>query len=332
MQTRVYGTIGPACSDIFTIGRMIDKGMCGLRFNLSHKSLEQSLEYIDNVRSAERLTGKKLEIIIDIEGPEQRIGNLNKPMHLSSGMSVTLGNKDTDIPVNDFILKQISVGNIILLDDGDMSLKVTKLSDDSVNCTVLSCGTLHSKKSITIEGCNLTAPALTTADYLNLELAVKIGVDSVMMPFVRSAGDVIAVRQALKEINAPQMKIYGKVENAEGIEKLDDYLLLLDELVIARGDLGANLPISYLPVVQKQLAAKCNAVNKPFMVVTQMLHSMIDSPRPTRAEVNDIANAVWDGAASVMLTGETAIGNYPVEAITTIVETVSFAWEYQKNA
>mgnify|MGYP002535194867 CR=1 FL=1 len=217
------------------------------------------------------------------------------------------------------------LGGTLLLDDGKLLVEVTAAGPDALVCTVLRGGVLQSRKSIAAPGLSVPMPTLTSEDLANLRIAASCGVTGVMLPFVRGKQDILALRQALAEAGAPQIRIFAKIENLAGVQALPEFLSLVDEVVIARGDLGNAMPLWELPRCQKQLSAACRAAGVPFMVVTQMLDSMCTRAVPTRAEVSDIYNAVLDGASSLMLTGETAAGQYPVQAMEFLVRTASTA-------
>ena len=216
-------------------------------------------------------------------------------------------------------------GQQLLLDDGKLLVEVTAAGPDALVCTVLRGGVLQSRKSIAAPGLSVPMPTLTSEDLANLRIAASCGVTGVMLPFVRGKQDILALRQALAEAGAPQICIFAKIENLAGVQALPEFLSLVDEVVIARGDLGNAMPLWELPRCQKQLSAACRAAGVPFMVVTQMLDSMCTRAVPTRAEVSDIYNAVLDGASSLMLTGETAAGQYPVQAMEFLVRTANTA-------
>ena len=245
--------------------------------------------------------------MIDLRGPEVRIGALPAPLPLAEGHTVTLG---ADIPVEKDVLAALCPGMTVLLDDGAMALTVI----DGGVCRVTRGGVLTGHKSLTPEGVDLRRPALCEADLADLAQAAQLGVNAVMQPFVRSAGDLHTVRDAMAANCLGHAELFAKVENRAGLDALPDWLDFCDVVTVARGDLGSSLPLEQLPAAQKRIAALCRSRRKPFLVVTQLLHSMLDHPTPTRAEVLDIYNAVLDGADCLMLTGETAQGLYPLES------------------
>lgn len=336
MQDRTieyYGTLGPSCVNKNTLVEMFEKGMTGIRLNLSHKSLAGSSAWIETYKKAAKEAGRKdADLLIDLIGPEIRIGDLKEILDLKEGEIVSLKTKeesiDTDtlnnllmeermIPVPVFVEEYLVPSQRLLLDDGKLELEVL----DGVLCKVLRGGKLTSRKSLALPGCTIKNPPLTEQDHENLKNAAAYGVTAVMQPFVRGKEDLIALKEALESYGAGHIRIFAKIENMEGVEKLEELMPYCDTIVIARGDLGNAMPLSHLPVVQNRISEICKKNGKPFMVVTQMLNSMMDSAVPTRAEVNDIFHAVKDGASSVMLTGETAAGKYPVEAMKVLVNT-----------
>ena len=314
----VYGTLGPACASADVLEDMLRQGMTGVRLNLSHVTLPEAAPMVEALREAGRRCGCTPKLLIDMQGPELRICSLPAPIELREGETVPL----SFVPAP--IREVIGAGQEILLDDGKLLLRAA----DGEKARVLRGGTLASRKSIALPGLDLHLPPLTAADRDNLALAREYGVTGVMQPFVRCRADLQALREALDENGGAAIRIFAKIENREGVAHLEELLPAADEIVIARGDLGNSGPLWELPALQKTIAAACRSAKKPFMVVTQMLASMERSPVPTRAEVSDIFNAVLDGAASVMLTGETAVGAYPVDAIRYLAQTVRAAENY----
>lgn len=304
---RYYATLGPSCCDTASLAALLRRGVTGFRLNLSHTPLAARTDWIAALHDAERETGLHAQLMIDLRGPEVRIGALPAPLPLAEGDTVTLG---ADIPVEADVPAALRPGMTVLLDDGAMALTVL----DGGVCRVTRGGVLTGHKSLTLEGADLRRPALCEADLADLAQAAALGVDAVMQPFVRSADDLRAVRRAMAERGLAGAELFAKVENQPGLDALPDWMDLCGVVTIARGDLGSSLPLEHLPAAQKHIAALCRSRRKPFLVVTQLLHSMLDHPTPTRAEVLDIYNAVLDGADCLMLTGETAQGRYPLEA------------------
>ena len=322
----IYGTLGPACARADTLARMLELGMTGLRLNLSHVALTGAEDWLEELEKAAAMTGVRPGLVIDMQGPELRIGALAGPVALAEGDTVRLGGDG--VPVPEAALPALTPGREVLLDDGKLLLRVTRSLPDGAEAAVVRGGTLLSRKSLALPGADIRPPAVTEADRANLRAARDRGVTAVMQPFVRGREDLEEVRAALGEAGCGKLRLLAKIESMAGVERLPQLLPAADEIVIARGDLGNAMPLWELPAMQKRIAAACRAAGRPFMVVTQMLASMERSPVPTRAEVSDIFNAVLDGASSVMVTGETAAGRYPVETMRYLVNTVRAAERY----
>lgn len=356
---KFYGTFGPACCSQTLLQQMIIEGMTGIRMNLSHGNLMDHKEWIEALRSAQKTVGRKIEFLIDLRGPELRIGKMKNVLELQAGDKLLLqtdeeyaactGEKnrkmsalpdragsfgeEAAVPIPAALFVALKAGQCIAANDGAVRLEVLNrgehiVKDSSedkvfekeiygkgVHCIVLRGGTLDSGKSIGIEGEELLLPILAPEDIQNLEVAREMGVTAVMQPFVGTAEDVFFLREELKAMGLSDLKIFAKIENHRGLRHLEEIIKASDHIVIARGDLGSNIGLENVPATQDLIAAKCGKEGKPFMVVTQLLHSMINQSSPTRAEVCDIYHAVQQGAASLMLTGETAIGRYPLEAM-----------------
>ena len=304
--------------DAVLLQQMVEAGMTGIRMNLSHGPLAAHKDWLALLRKA----GVK-KLLVDLQGPELRIGTLAEPVALVEGSSVRLGADGVPCPAA--LVQAAAPGQQLLLDDGKLLVQVTQALPEALVCTVVRGGTLQSRKSIAAPGLAVPSPTLTEEDLQNLKIAKQCGVTGVMLPFVRGKADILALRHALEEAGAADIRIFAKIENMTGVRALPEFIHLVDEVVIARGDLGNAMPLWELPRCQKQLSAACRAAGVPFMVVTQMLDSMCTRAVPTRAEVSDIYNAVLDGAASVMLTGETAAGQYPMQAMEYLVRTAQTA-------
>ena len=325
-KVMIYGTLGPACRDAGTLEAMFREGMDGLRLNLSHTTLAEAAELIGACRRAAEACGRKPELLIDMQGPELRVGELREPIPLAEGTRIS----PDDIPFPPAVreaLLEAAPGQELLLDDGKLLLK-TEDGGAGLFLRVLRGGLLQSRKSVALPGCRIESPAMTEADREQIRHAKEFGVTAVMQPFVRSREDLLEVRAALDAAGCEDIRLFAKIENLSGVERLEELIPCCDEIVIARGDLGNAMPLWELPAVQKRIAAACRAAGRDFMVVTQMLDSMTRRRVPTRAEVSDIFNAVLDGAASVMVTGETAAGDYPVEAIRYLARTAREAEGY----
>ncbi len=328
-RLELYGTLGPACQREETLEGMFRAGMTGIRLNLSHVALADCGQWLDSYFAAARRVGHTPLLLIDLQGPELRVGKLASPIPLPPGGEVVLG--AGGIPVPPLIFPALAPGQQVLLDDGALLLEVVSAGADAARCRVVRGGLLQSRKSIALPGCGLRPPTLTQADLENLAIAAQCGVTGVMQPFVRDQEDLLTLRRALEAAGAGHVRLFAKLENRMGVRDLPEFLDEADEIIIARGDLGNDLPLYELPGVQKQVASLCRRAGKPFMVVTQLLHSMHHSPVPTRAEVSDIFNAVLDGASSLMLTGETAAGEYPVEAMAWLANTARAALAFAEE-
>ncbi|MBQ6711065.1 MAG: pyruvate kinase [Clostridia bacterium] len=316
----IYGTFGPACTSLPVLTEMFRSGMCGLRLNLSHRSLEESRDWLELAQKAAGACGRTSQILMDLQGPELRVGREGLPLELPEGETLPL----SALRLPPVLLEQLRPGQELLLDDGKLQVIV----GEGETCRVVRGGTLLPRKSVAAPGLTVELPALTEEDHRNLRLAAQMGVTGVMQSFVRGREDLLALREALQQYGGEHIRIFAKVENRQGLETLPDWIDLADCIVIARGDLGNAVPLWQLPAIQKGIAALCIARGKPFLVVTQLLASMEERAVPTRAEVSDIFNAVLDGAWALMLTGETAAGRYPAEAMAYLCNTVVEAMRF----
>ena len=322
----IFGTLGPACDSEAVLSDMFSKGMTGIRFNLSHVMLADCVERIDRVKRAAKENGVSTKILIDMQGPELRIGRFEGKMELKEGETVELGSDG--IPLDEALVKELTAGDEVLLDDGKILGEISFADGQKAIMRIIRGGELTQRKSILIKGKDFRLSAITADDRENLKLAKDLGITGIMQPFVRSREDLMEVRAALDECGCTGLRIYAKIENMEGVKNLSSFIDLCDEVIIARGDLGNSMDLWALPRVQKEISGICNEAGKPFMVVTQMLASMEKSAMPTRAEVSDIFNAVLDGASSVMVTGETAVGVNPAEVIKYLSNTAREAEKY----
>lgn len=319
-----YGTLGTACRDEETIYQLFRAGMTGARLNLSHTTLEDCDSLLmEHYWPAARRAGVQARLIVDLQGPELRIGTLEVPVGLEQGGDVVLGEKG--IPVPEEVIAAAEPGHRISLDDSALLLEVREKEERVLCCRVLRGGILESRKSLALLGVEVDTPTLTQADLENLKKAAKYGVTDVLQPFVRGKADLEHLRQVLDELGLKHVGIMAKIENQRGLEHLEEIADSADVICIARGDLGNSMPLWELPSAQKRIAGCCRAKKRDFFVVTQMLWSMQERAVPTRAEVCDIYNAVLDGADALMLTGETAVGKYPVEAMEYLVKTAEQA-------
>ena len=320
-KTIVYGTLGPSCASVETLKELLKLGMDGMRLNLSHCNLKDVMDWLMNYTQAQKELNINADLIIDMQGPELRTGALETPITFEKEQVYTL-----DIPLTKEVYNALEKDDILRFDDDAVILQMIT----TTQCKVLKPGTLYSHKSLTIENKTIDLPVLTDNDLDNLKVAEKYGVTGIMQPFVRNVEDLKIIKNTLKELNL-NLKVFAKIESLEGIAQCETFFPYCDVIVIARGDLGMAMPLAKLPRVQKELSHLCNNHNFPFMIVTQMLHSMHHSSTPTRAEVSDIFNAVLDGDSYVMLTGETASGDYPIEAMKYFIETTKDAEDYRKT-
>ena len=325
----IYGTLGPACGNADVLEQMLALGMTGVRLNLSHMTLAEAEPMVEALQQAAQRVGVQPRLLIDMQGPEIRVGVMSSPTHLIEGKNILLDQRG-GIPLPPVITAILKPGMELWMDDGKLRVEVFE-ARGGLRGRVIRGGVLQSRKSVAIPGFDLWLPALTETDRVNLRAANDYGVTGVMQPFVRGREDLEAVRAALRESGCETLRLFAKIENCVGLEKLPELIPACDEVVIARGDLGNAVPLWELPRVQKEIAGICQRRRKPFMVVTQMLASMEQNPVPTRAEVSDIFNAVLDGAASVMVTGETAAGRHPVEVMRYLVNTAREAEQYRKK-
>ena len=327
MSLKIYGTLGPSCCSKQTIEEMLKAGMTGMRLNLSHCNLIEKTSWIDAFHDACHSLRIKADFMIDMRGPELRTLDFGYALMLQSGTSVTLN--QTILPTQ--VLCGVQKEDVIFIDDGKLKLHVVKQTENELTCYVQHGGLLYPRKSIFIQGKHLKGPILTESDLINLKYATSYGVTAIMQPFVSSAEDLIQLKEAMKSVYADKLKIYAKIENMEGVRHLDEIKQHCDCIVIARGDLANACGLTSLPVIQKKIEKSCKDSSTPYMVVTEMLHSMIESPTPTRAEVSDVFHAIYHGASSIMLTGETANGRYPIEAMNTFTQVAKQALAYKEK-
>lgn len=321
-KTKIICTIGPATSSADMIEKLIKAGMDVARLNFSHGSYSAHKKVIDTIRSAGEKLGKQIGILQDLSGPKIRLGELSKPSVLMKhGHTVILfaGNKsdNEEIPVNyEHLADDLNEGSRILLADGLVELSVDKIDDNGkLHCKVLNEGALSSHKGVNMPLTKLRVKAFTDKDKEDLEFGLKEEVDYVAMSFVRSVEDLVPIREILDARCENPPLLLAKMEKPEAVDKLGEILSFVDGIMVARGDLGVEMPLEQLPISQKRIISAARRAAKPVITATQMLRSMIDNPRPTRAEATDTANAVLDGTGAVMLSEETAVGSYPVEAV-----------------
>lgn len=321
-RTKIICTLGPAVDSEDMIRTLIRTGMDAARFNFSHGSHPEHLARLNMLKSVRDAMGRPVATILDTKGPEIRIkGFEEKSITLEPGDAFTLttedvaGSRSMVSVTYPKLHEELAPGQEILIDDGLVAIRVDRVEGANIICTVENGGTLSANKSINIPGVHIQLPALTEKDIADIRFGVEQDFDFVAASFVRRAADVEAVRAVLHECGGDDVKIIAKIENQEGVDNLDDILRAADGVMVARGDLGVEIPAARVPILQKQMIRKGLQAGKPVITATQMLDSMMRNPRPTRAEVSDVANAVYDGTGSVMLSGETAGGKYPVEAL-----------------
>ncbi|GAA3411012.1 pyruvate kinase [Paenibacillus hodogayensis] len=324
-KTKIVCTMGPSCDSVDVLKQMIAAGMNVARLNMAHGSLEDHAARIARVRQASHETGVYVAILMDIKGPEVRIGLLAEPSYelaeneLFTLTTETIAGDGRRVSVNYAQLTDdVRVGSTILIDDGLIELRVEQIEGTEVICRVLNGGKLKPRKGVNLPGIRTSLPGVTERDIAHIAFGVEQQVDIIAASFVRKAADIVQIRELLEQHGAGHVRIISKIENEEGVDNLQDILEVSDGIMVARGDLGVEIPVEDVPLVQKRMIRACNAAGKPVITATHMLESMQTNPRPTRAEASDVSNAVLDGSDAVMLSGETAAGKYPVEAVATM--------------
>ncbi|MDM5339368.1 pyruvate kinase [Fictibacillus enclensis] len=324
-KTKIVCTIGPASESVEKLTQLIDAGMNVARLNFSHGDFEEHGARIINIREAAGKLGKTVAILLDTKGPEIRtqtleggVAELQAGEELVISMEEVMGTNKKISVTYPGLVDDVHVGSKILLDDGLIELEVTKIGAKEITTKILNSGTLKNKKGVNVPNVSVKLPGITDKDARDIEFGIEQGIDFIAASFVRRATDVLEIREILEKHNAPSIQIIPKIENQEGVENIDEILAVSDGLMVARGDLGVEIPAEEVPLVQKMLIKKCNELGKPVITATQMLDSMQRNPRPTRAEASDVANAIFDGTDAIMLSGETAAGTYPVEAVQTM--------------
>lgn len=326
-KTKIVCTLGPATDDEQILRELMLEGMNVARINFSHGTYEKHQQTISLVKKLRQELNLPVALLLDTKGPEIRIGDFEeREVELKKDQVFTLtteelkGNETkVSISYNELI-KDVSEGMTILLDDGLIELKVTSKTNKDIICHVENGGILSSHKGVNIPGAHLSMPFISKQDYSDIIFGIEQGVDFIAASFTRTAEDIIQIRKILSDYQCNTINIIAKIENRQGIENIDDIIRVSDGIMVARGDLGVEVPIEEIPVIQKKIISKvCNA-EKPVITATQMLDSMMKNPRPTRAEVTDVANAIYDGTSAIMLSGETAAGKYPVEALQTMIK------------
>lgn len=324
-KTKIVCTIGPSSEKIEILSELVKKGMNVMRLNFSHGDFEEHGNRIKLLREICEKTGKNVGIMLDTKGPEIRTKKFSEKVTLIKGNVFTIYTKEdvvgdsTKCSVTyENLYRDVEIGSRILIDDGLIELEVKSIDDGKIECVVLNTGEVSSNKGVNLPNSKIKLPALTEKDKNDLLFGIEKDIEYVAASFIRKAEDVINIRQFLNENGGKIIKIISKIENQEGLDNLDEIIDVSDGIMVARGDLGVEIPIENLPYWQKTIIKKCNERGKIVITATQMLDSMIRNPRPTRAEASDVANAIHDGTDAVMLSGETANGKYPIEAYETM--------------
>ena len=329
-KTKVVCTMGPNTNDRELLKKLIENGMDVARFNFSHGDHEEQKSRMDLLKELRQELNTNTAILLDTKGPEIRTGVLKggKRIMLKAGEQFTLtteeieGDESKVSITYEGLVQDVDAGRVILIDDGLIELKVVGKSEQEIFCEVINGGELGERKGVNVPNVAVRLPAITEKDKDDIRFGVEQGIDFIAASFVRNAECVLEIKAYLKELGAPYVPIIAKVENAEGIKNIDEIIRAADGVMVARGDLGVEIPAEEVPYLQKMIIQKCNMNFKTVITATQMLDSMMRNPRPTRAEVTDVANAVYDGTDAVMLSGETAQGKYPLEALQMMVHII----------
>ncbi len=321
-KTKIVCTLGPSSEDISDIRKMHEKGMDIARLNFSHGTHEYHKKIIESIKQINKDIKIPIGIILDTKGPEIRIGTFKEPTYLEEGSEIILTTEDIEfcderrISVSYKNLPYIlEVGDLIYISDGTIELKVISVDSQDIKCTVLIGGEVNTRKNVNIPGIKIDLPAISRQDEEDIEFGLSNDIDFIAQSFVKTPDDVLKLREFLRKRDKQHVHIIAKIESVQALENLDAIIKVSDGIMIARGDLGVQIPIENIPAVQKNIIKKCNIHGKPVITATQMLESMTKNPRPTRAEATDVANAILDGTDAIMLSGETASGKYPLRAI-----------------
>ncbi len=328
-KTKTVCTIGPASDGVEILKLLIEKGMDVARLNFSHGSYEQHKKTVENIRTASELVGREVGILQDLQGPKIRTEKVeNGAVNLIEGSDFTITTRQIDYGNSEIVStsyknlpNDLKPNDIILIDDGYLIIKVIRINGQDILCKVVKGGLLKDRKGIIAPAVTFSAPALSDKDIEDLKFGLSIGVDMVALSFVCSGRDIVELRTTMK-IFGRQLPVIAKIERPEAIRNIDNIIEETDVIMIARGDLGLEFPVEDVPLLQKELIIKCNKKGIPVITATQMLESMINSPRPTRAEASDVANAVYDGSDALMLSGETSVGKYPLDALDNMINII----------
>ena len=333
-KTKIICTMGPAVDDENILRNMIENGMNCCRLNFSHGTHEEQQVRIDRIKKIREDLKVNLPILLDTKGPEIRVKSFeNGSVELQSGQEFTLSTGDAlgdqkQVPLTyDKLAQSVQIGTRILIDDGKIAMEVKEIQGADVVCTVINGGKVSNHKSINVPNVVIPMPYMSDTDKADILFGIENEIDYIAASFVRTAADVHQLRDFLIENGAPTIRIISKIENVQGVERMDEIIDASDGIMVARGDLGVEIPFRKLPSIQKEMIRKCYLKGKEVVTATQMLESMTKNPRPTRAEVSDVANAIFDGTTAIMLSGESAAGEYPVEAVRTMAEIADSAEE-----
>jgi pyruvate kinase len=326
-KTKIVATVGPASNSKEMLRALLKEGVDVFRLNFSHGTHDDHLKVINNVRELNQEMGTNVALLQDLQGPKIRVNDVQPGVELKQGQELIIttrqlmGNNEIVSTSYEGLPRDVKPGDMILIDDGKIELKVKEARDIDVVCEVIYGGPLKPRKGINLPFSKVSAPSLTEKDLQDLEFGLKHRVNWVALSFVRKAKDIESLREIINSHNSPT-RIVAKIEKPEALENIDAIIAATDAVMVARGDLGVEVWMEEVPMIQKMLVEKCNQAAKPVIVATQMMESMIENPRPTRAETNDVANAVMDGADALMLSAETASGKYPIEVIRSMVRTI----------
>ena len=340
-KTKIICTLGPAVDDVNKLEELINAGMNVARFNFSHGDYEEQADRIELFKQARENTGAPVAMLLDTKGPEIRIGKFaTGEANLKAGDTFTLLNEDIDgddtkVSVTyKNLANEVPIGTRILINDGLIEVKVKEIKGKDVVCEVINGGRLTNKKSINIPNSKINLPSLTDKDISDIKFGVEKGFDYIAASFIRKPEDIVNIKKVLEENGGSHIKVIAKIENRQGIDNFDKILEVADGIMVARGDLGVEIPMEEVPIRQKEFIRKCCQAGKPVVTATQMLESMVNNPRPTRAEVSDVANAVYDQTSAIMLSAESAAGKYPVQCVETmdkIARSVESSIKYWKR-
>ncbi|MBS4169218.1 pyruvate kinase [Parachlamydia sp. AcF125] len=328
-KTKVICTIGPSVNSLEKIQALMQAGMNVARLNFSHQTHKEHLETIQLLKQARKNLDTPLAIMLDTKGPEIRLGRIkDQEQFLKTGQRWLLVKEPIEGDINQVsitppeIIDQLAVGMQVLFDDGYISSQVVEVTPNGVVVEIFNGGLIHSGKGMNVPNTSLNLPALTDHDIADIRFGCQQDIDIIAASFIRSADHVLTIKRLLEEEKKSSILVIAKIENSEGVQNFDSIVKVADGIMIARGDLGVEVPLSQVPRLQKMMIRKCYIAGKPSVTATQMLESMIHNPRPTRAEVSDVANAIYDSTSAVMLSGETAIGHYPIEAVAMMKEII----------